>query len=293
VDATSLDVRRLARRARRAPTPAGYERLELESASIRFRVEGRGEPAVAFVPDGPNVLEHYDGLVDRLRDHHAVLRFEMPGFGFSFPRRGYAFTPEHQAGVCIEVLEHARLGPYVLAFSCSNAYVALAVAAQRPDLVAAVVAIQAPSWAQEQRWARRIDPGGVIGLPGAGQVLNAALARRLARTWYSAALPDRRRFDSFAGPAAAALGDGACFCLASLIQANRPRALAFEPVGQPALAVWGARDRTHRHSDGRSILEHVPGAEWVEFEDSGHFPELEESGRFADLLEAFLARTNV
>ena len=96
--------------------------------------------------------------------------------------------------------------------------------AARPDLVSGLVVIQAPSWSEEQRWARRIDPGGVVGFPGAGQILNALLARRLARTWYAAALPGRGQFDHFAAPATAALGDGACFCLASLIQANRPTA---------------------------------------------------------------------
>lgn len=293
MDATRLDVRRLSRRARRPPTPVGYERLELDRASIRLRLEGRGGPAIAFMPDGPNVCEHYDGLVGLLAGRHAILRFEMPGFGFSFPKPGYAFTPEQQADVCAEVLERAGRAPYVLAFSCSNAYIALRVAASRPDLVAAVVAIQAPSWAQEQRWARRIDPGGVIGIPGAGQALNAILAGRLARTWYSIALPDRAKFESFAGPAAAALAGGACFCLASLIQANRPRHLEFGPVERPALALWGARDRTHRHSDGRSMLEHLPEAQCVEFEGAGHFPELEEAERFAELLEEFMARTNV
>jgi pimeloyl-ACP methyl ester carboxylesterase len=217
----------------------------------------------------------------------------MPGFGFSFPRRGYRFTLEEQAAVCTEVLERSGRGPYVLAFSCSNAYIALRVAAGRPDLVGALVLIQAPCWEQERRWARRIDPGGVIGLPGVGQLLNALLAGRLARAWYTAALPGRAELDRFLRPASAALADGACFCLASLIQANRHHELRFDQVTQPALAVWGASDRTHRHSEGRSILEHAPGARWVEFEQSGHFPELEQSDRFVEALEGFLADTNV
>jgi pimeloyl-ACP methyl ester carboxylesterase len=293
VDVTGIDARRLARRAGRVPTPAGFDRLELECASIRLRTEGRGGPPIAFVPDGPNVLEHYDELAGRLGDRHAILRFEMPGFGFSYPKPGYDFSPEAQSAVCAEVLEHAGAGPYVLAFSCSNAYIALRVASQRPDLVGALVAIQAPCWQDEQRWVRRIDPGGLIGLPVAGQILNALLARRLARTWYRAALPGEEQFDRFFEPAAQALRRGACFCLASLVQANRGRSLRFDPVAQPALAVWGARDRTHRHSDGRSILDHVPGARWIEFEEAGHFPELEQSGRFVEVLERFLADTNV
>jgi pimeloyl-ACP methyl ester carboxylesterase len=290
MDATWIDTRRLARRAQRAATPPGYERLELESASIRYRMAGRGGLPVVFVPDGPNVLEHYDELAPMVGARRTVLRFEMPGFGFSYPRPGYGFTVEEQAAVCAQVLERTLERPSVLAFSCSNAYIALRVAAERPDLVAGLVLIQAPCWADEQRWARRIDPGGVIGLPGAGQALNALLARRLARMWYAAALPHDARIGRFLDPASAALEHGACFCLASLIQANRGRKAYFAPVAQPALAIWGGGDRTHRHSEGRSILEHVPDAQWVEFEGAGHFPELEESHRFVEILERFLTR---
>jgi pimeloyl-ACP methyl ester carboxylesterase len=288
VDATAIDSRRLAGRARRPHTPAGSRREELDRASIRLRLDGRGARTLVFAPDGPNVLEHYDELTERLASRYAVLRFELPGFGFSYPRAGYGFTLEEQAGVAVETLERTGRAPYVLAFSCSNAYVALKVAADRPDLVERLVLIQAPSWTQEQRWARRIDPGGVMARPALGQLVNAAAPGRLARSWYGIALGEEGRRAHFQEPALAALRNGACFCLASLIQGSR-RTARFAPVAQPTLALWGARDRTHRHSDGRSMLDHVPHAECLEFERSGHFPELEESERFAGALEQFLA----
>lgn len=287
MDATWIDSRRLARRAHRPPTPAGYDRLELARGSIRFRVDGHAGPAVAFAPDGPNVAEHYDELVGRIGDRHRVLRFELPGFGYSFPRRGYRFTLADQAAVAAEVLERVGLAPYVLAFSCSNAYVALRVAALRPDLVSGLVLIQAPSWTDEQRWIERIDPSRVMRRAGVGQLVSAAAPARLARAWYGAALPEGERFDHFYGPAEDVLRHGGCFCLGSLIQANSGPQPDFGAVEQPALAVWGGSDGTHRHSDGRSILEHVPAARWLHFESAGHFPELEESERFARELERF------
>jgi pimeloyl-ACP methyl ester carboxylesterase len=150
------------------------------------------------------------------------------------------------------------------------------------------VLIQAPSWEQEQRWVRHIDPSGVMARPALGQLVSAAVPGRLARTWYSAALPQGADRERFQRPALHALRGGACFCLGSLIQANSGRA-AFGAVEQPALTLWGARDSTHRHSDGRSMLEHVPHAECLEFSEAGHFPELEEDERFARELQRFLA----
>ncbi|HYR97293.1 MAG TPA: hypothetical protein VEM57_11180, partial [Candidatus Binatus sp.] len=79
------------------------------------------------------------------------------------------------------------------------------------------------------------------------------------------------------------------YCLASAFQAAvrqpEPRLRA---VRQPALVVWGGADRTHRHTDERSILAYAPHADWAEFDAAGHFPDLEQPERFRDELLHFL-----
>jgi len=87
------------------------------------------------------------------------------------------------------------------------------------------------------------------------------------------------------------ISHGGNFCLASLIQSwfgpdvDQP---AFPTFSQPALAVWGMNDRSHRKSDKRSLLNIAPHAKYVEREGVGHFPEIEDPVWFDRLLRQFL-----
>jgi pimeloyl-ACP methyl ester carboxylesterase len=252
------------------------------------RVVGQGSPTIVFVPDPPNVIEHYDELCELLSPLARVVCFEMPGFGFSFPPFGFQFTLEEQVATAADILCELALSPYALAFSCGSAYGALRLAVNSPNLVERLILIQAPSWPEERRWAARVDRGGLVRRPVVGQALLAVGKRRVARRWYRAALSHQSQADKFIGPCLDAFDEGACFCLASGFQANFARDIGFAPVEQPVLVLWGLADRTHRHSDKSSVLQYAPHAQWVEFADAGHFPELEQPARFAEVAGAFI-----
>jgi pimeloyl-ACP methyl ester carboxylesterase len=154
-----------------------------------------------------------------------------------------------------------------VAFSCVWNYLALTVAARRPDLVRALVVVQAPRWSEEVAWAERIDRRGVIRTPVLGQAVMAAGSRLVARRWYRAALPrgyPAHRSAAFAVPADQALRAGAVFCLASLTQAWFAGAAPdLVPVDLPAVVLWGGADRTHRHSSPGSASVYLPsGRSW-------------------------------
>jgi pimeloyl-ACP methyl ester carboxylesterase len=263
----------------------------LPSATLRVRTGGTDGPAVVSLPDAPNVIEHHDPLFELLEDWARPVCAELPGTGFSVPARGFRFTLDDAATAVTELLEEIDAGPYVLSFSCGSAYIALRVAASRPELVSALALVQAPSWPQELEWARRLDRRGTLRMPVLGQLTMLATNRSVARGWYAASLPkdaseeERRRFLE---PSIDALDNGGQFCLASMFQGMLHREEHFQPVDQPTLAVWGGADRTHRRSDGRSIAEHAPQARWIEFPESGHFPDLEEPERFSEALRAHL-----
>jgi len=59
-------------RVRRAPAPAG--------------------PRILLATDAPNVIEHYDALLEQLAGRADVVLFEPPGTGGSSPVRGFDFT---------------------------------------------------------------------------------------------------------------------------------------------------------------------------------------------------------
>jgi pimeloyl-ACP methyl ester carboxylesterase len=289
VATTWIDTARLSRRGVRgdaALTRPGMRFVELASGTVRVRIGGEG-PAVVSLPDPPNVIEHHDRTFELLEDWARPVCAELPGAGFSVPARGYRFTIDDTAAAVTELLEEIDAAPYVLAFSCASAYIALRIAAARPELVSALALIQAPSWPQEVEWGRRLDRLRTLRTPVVGQLTMLATERAVARGWYDASLPrdapdeERRRF---LDPSIEALDNGGQFCLASMFQGMLRPEECFEPVDQPTLAVWGGADHTHRRSDGRSITEHAPDARWIEFPEVGHFPDLEAPERFSETL---------
>jgi pimeloyl-ACP methyl ester carboxylesterase len=276
-------------RGRRPPTGPGTTLIDLPRATVRVRVAGSGPHTIAIVPDPPNVIEHYDRLIEVLSSDVRVVCLEAPGFGFSVPKPDFDFGVDAQVETIAALLARLGFGPYTLAFPCFAGLVAVRLAAHHPELVSHVVLVQTASWTEEIGWVRRVDSRGMLQTPFVGQLLTSFGKRRVARGWYRAALPRGADAAPFLRPALDAFDHGASYCLASAFQAAvrqpEPRLRA---VRQPALVVWGGADRTHRHTDKRSILAYAPHADWAEFDAAGHFPDLEQPERFRDELLHFL-----
>lgn len=297
MDATWLDVQRLrygaAGAARAAATRPGARLVQAGAGRVRVRDSGGSRPVVVLTCDPPNVIEHYDGLFELLTPAYRVVCLELPGFGFSRPAPGFRFTMAEYGQVVEQVLGELGVASCTLAFSCVWNYVALRVAADRPDLVRALVVIQAPQWSDEVAWARRIDSRGVIRTPLLGQAVMAAGPRQVARRWYRAALPrdhSAATAAALAVPADQALRAGAVFCLASLTQAwFGGVAPDLSPVDLPAAVLWGAADRTHRYSAADSALVYLPGGQVKLDRAAGHFPDLEHPDRLRELLASVVS----
>lgn len=275
------------------PGRPGLRHIEMEEALVRLRDAGRGPQTIVFTPDPPNVIEHYDRLFELLSPSHRVICLEIPGFGLSIPRRGFSFAFDAQVRLAAKVLEKLRAAPCTVAFPCVAGQMALRLAGERPDLVSRIVLIQTPSWPEQIAWYRRVDPQGRLGTPVLGQLILAVAKRRIARGWYDICTPDAATAARFDAVAQAGFDEGAGYSLASAFQklAAEPEP-AFGDVKQPGLALWGLKDRTHRRTDRRSSLVHLPGGEYLEFEGAGHFPELEEPERFCQALARFMEKVS-
>lgn len=271
-------------------TRPGIEIMNLSLADIRYRVAGNGPQTIVFMADPPNVIEHYDRLIEVLAPTFRVVCLDMPGFGFSYPRMEYNYSVDDQVMIISEFLGNLRLGPYHLAFSCGGAFAGVGIAQKFPDLVAGVINIQAASWEQQAQWAQRVDLMGLIGTPVLGQLLLASAPKWVARKWYDAALPCHEAAAEFQAVGLESIRHGACFCLASGLQQLRssPRP-SLKAVTQPSLVLWGNADRTHRKTQKSSTREHFPSARWHEFECAGHFPELELPEQFAAICRDFIS----
>lgn len=275
---------------RRVPDAAcaapGTRLLDTRVGRVRVQDSGGDKPVVLMTPDGPCVIEHLAELTAALSTDFRVVSFDQRGFGFSYPRFGYAHRLDQGADALFAVLDALHIPRATLALSCANGLYALAAARRAPERVERLVLAQTPSMDAMRRWTDRVIPR-PLRVPVLGQALVRARVRRTARGWFGIALPR----GSDAGPMQAvgdqALRHGACFCLAGVVQGLAASdAALLEGVTTPVTLAWGDADRSHRHTPPDALQSLVPHAIVHRFEGCGHFPNLEQPARFAALLRS-------
>jgi pimeloyl-ACP methyl ester carboxylesterase len=271
----------------RIDTPAGTVRVYDSGVhELHTRDSATANPCVVFVPDGPNVVEHYEELIGLLSQQFRVVCFDMPGFGFSFPPSGYQHSLDHGARAVLGVLDHLGIAKATLAFSCANGFYALRVAQLAPARVSNLVLSQTPSLAAMHAWTRRVIPW-PIRVPVVGQIIAWLSRKKAAHGWYKIALPRATSPSLFQQKSGDALSGGACFCLAGVVQGLARESIdSLRGVTTPCTMIWGTLDHSHKHTDPHSLHALVPHAEIVRFEDCGHFPDIEQAARYATIVVA-------
>jgi len=265
-------------------------RIETPVGCVRVYDSESAKPCVVFVPDGPNVIEHYETLFSLLSQRLRVVCFDMPGFGYSLPQPSYGHSLDQGARAVLGVLDGLGIKKATLAFSCANGFYALRAAQLAPGRITNLVLSQTPSLTAMHAWTGRVIPW-PLRIPVVGQISAWLFRGKAAHAWYGMALPRTTAPKPFQEKALDALSGGACFCLASVVQGlGRERMASLSGVHTPCTMVWGAKDHSHKHTDPRSLHELVPKAEIVHFEDCGHFPDIEQPERFAALLIEKVAR---
>ena len=259
-------------------------RIDTPAGIVRLYDSGSTMPCVVLVPDGPNVIEHYAVLIGLLSQKLRVVCFDMPGFGHSLPRPSYGHGLDQGTRAVLGVLDSLGITTATLAFSCANGFYALRAAAIAPERISSLVLSQTPSLAAMHAWTRRTIPP-LLRIPAVGQIAAWLVRKKAAHSWYRKALPEATRPQLFQKIALEALSGGGCFCLAGVVQGlTRESAAALTRVTVPCTMIWGAKDLSHKETDPESLLELVPHADVVHFQDCGHFPDIEQPTRFAAIL---------
>jgi pimeloyl-ACP methyl ester carboxylesterase len=271
--------------SRTGPPPDGTRMLDTRAGRIRVRDTGGTGPVIVMAPDGPNVIEHHAELIGLLQPHARVVCFDMPGFGFSAPRSGYGHTVEQGASAILAVMDALDIRQAALALSCANGFYAIAAAKLAPLRVRRLWLSQTPGFSAMPAWTARNVPK-AIQTPVVGQLVNRFARGKLAHVWYGMSMPDKPQRTEFRKTAAHALGHGACFCLAGVVQGlSKAQANELTGVKAPTTLLWGDSDRSHKHTRAESLLELLPHATIRHLPECGHFPELEQPRTFAEFIK--------
>lgn len=264
--------------------------IKTSQGPLRVLDTGTGKPCAIFVPDGPNVIEHYAELIQLLQDQFRVVCFDMPGFGFSLPGSSYQHSLDQGAQAVLDLMDALQIPRATLAFSCANGFYAIRAARLAPQRISSLFLSQTPSLAAMHAWTDRIIPW-PLRVPVLGQLLAWLLRRKLAHGWYHSALPKNTDKGPYRRVAQHALAAGSCFCLAGVVQGlARENSAALAGVDVPCTMLWGSLDKSHRQTAPESLLDCLPQAEIIRCEECGHFPDIEQAPRYAQLLQAHMAK---
>lgn len=258
--------------------------VETNYGKVRVFDTGGKKPVIISVPDGPNVIEHHEYLIEELSKEFRVICFEFPGIGFSYPTPKYDYSLDKSANIILNLMDSLKVERAALSFSCANGFYAIKAAQISPDRFTHLFLSQTPSMHSMEDWVNTTIPK-VLRVPILGQITNSFLEKKFANSWYKYALPKGYDISNYQHKSLTALRNGSCFCLSSLVQGlAKEMNSVLKTIEIPSTLIWGNRDFTHRKTNNKSILEHLPNCEIIEFENCGHFPELEDTNSYVKLL---------
>ena len=240
--------------------------------------------------DGPLVVLVH-GTMDRSSSFGRVIR-HLPGCRVvRYDRRGYARSLDagpptsfdEQVDDLVAILEEEEGGPALLAGHSYGGTIAVATAERRPDLVAGVVAYEAPMpW--REWWPRRsAGASAVADAADPGDAAEAFMRRMIGDERWERLPPSTRRARRDEGPT----------LVAEMAHLRPPNPPAIDPsaVHTPLIAAHGTDGAEHHHRTAEVLAAEAPEGELVVVEGAGHGVHLTHPSRFAELVHRMRQRT--
>jgi len=260
--------------------------LHINGADLFVSDTGGEGQAILFIHGLMLASESWGEQVPRFAETHRVITYDLRGQGRSEKtRNGLGLDSlAEDAAALIEKLGGTRA--HVVAFSMGT-FIAMRLAARRPDLVRSLTLIGPSADAEEPsnlpRYRALI---GFVRLFGTRAVTGPLMKILFGRTWL--ADPTVRSRRSHWRAAVASLPRS--LHRAATASAHRQAVTDLLPaISAPALVVSGTEDRPISPDRARRVHHGIAGSRFVSVPNTGHAVMIEQADTFNDLLAAFLA----
>jgi pimeloyl-ACP methyl ester carboxylesterase len=265
-----------------------YHRVTLPEGTADIHVEtaGSGRPILFLHTAGADARQFHGQLADvALAADWRLIAPDMPFHGRSMPPEGwqgepYQLSGQRYLGWCAAIIEQVIGEKAIVAGGSMGAALALLLAAERPDLVTGIIAIEPPFRSKGRRNPFQHHVGVHAGLHNAAFVRGlmsptSPIDNRRRASWiYSQGAPE-----IYAGDLTFYSDEFDGAQVAPRIDAGRT----------PVSMLCGTYDYSATPEDGAKLAALIPGADLRVMEGLGHFPMCEHPDLFRPHLLAALA----
>jgi pimeloyl-ACP methyl ester carboxylesterase len=277
--AASALVNRVSARKAEAETPPPGTFIMVEGVRLHYVDRGEG-PAVVLLHGNGMMLQDFEvsGVLALAAQHHRVIAFDRPGFGYSERPRTRVWTPQAQAELVCKALKRIGVERAVVVGHSWGTLVALAMALDHPEAVAGLVLLSGYYFGTARP---DVIPLSVPAIPLVGDLMAQTLAPLTALISSPAALkasfapaPVSEKFASF--PAAMALRPSqvraAAADTAMMIPCAGTLSAEYGNLQMPVIIMAGEGDLiVHPSKHAEPLAKVVPGAELRMVPNRGHF----------------------
>jgi len=217
---------------------------------------------------------------------HRVIACDLPGHGTAErpTRAGSAYTTAELARSLVLALDESGVGSGVLVGFSLGGGVALQVALDYPDRVAALALVDTTAWPGADAGARFGGRAAAVEAEGVGLLVQPAIERWFTPEFVAAQGEIVGRYAAWIGENDAAGYAAACRSLATLDLRSR-----LGEIHCPTLVVVGDRDQATPVAMARTLAAGIPGATLRILGPAGHLVAEERWVEFNAALRAFLA----
>lgn len=242
-----------------------------------------GAPDARLIVLGPSLgttSSLWDAAAFALSDTHRVVRFDLPGHGFS-PAASGPFTVEELADAVLALVDSVGGGSFAYAGDSLGGGIGVALALRHPSRVDALVAFSAP--------ARFGTPGGwrdrAAKVRASG---TASIVGMSAERWFAPGYLERDP-----GPGAAALDrllgiDDESYALCCEALADWDASDGAAAITAPTICAVGDVDVATPPAEVEALAARIPGARYVVIPGAGHLPVMERPAESVEVIRSVL-----